>query len=106
MIVDSRSIPHGSRIEADLCIVGAGAAGISIARRFAGTSTRVVVLESGGEAVEAATQDLARGEHGGLPYFPLDTARRRRRGGTTNHWAGIRRPLHPQRLGSQARTPP
>src|SRR2546426_1098883 len=96
MIVDCRTIPRGSRIEADLCIVGAGAAGISIAHRFAGTSTRVVVLESGGEAFEATTQDLSRGESVGLPYFPLDTARLRWLGGTTNHWGGICRPMDPE----------
>ena len=105
MIVDSRSIPLGSRIEADLCIVGAGAAGISIAQRFAGTSTRVVVLESGGEAFEATTQDLSRGENVGLPYFPLDTARLRWLGGTTNHWGGICRPMDPEDFESKAWIP-
>jgi choline dehydrogenase-like flavoprotein len=36
-----------SRFEADLAIVGGGPAGLTIAREFFGTSTRVLVLESG-----------------------------------------------------------
>ncbi len=38
---------HGSTT--DLCIIGAGAAGITLAREFIGSSVRVAVLESGGE---------------------------------------------------------
>jgi choline dehydrogenase-like flavoprotein len=37
----------GSVFEADLAIIGGGPAGLTIAREFAGTSTRVLVLESG-----------------------------------------------------------
>lgn len=36
-----------SRFEADLAIVGGGPAGLTIAREFFGTSTRVLILESG-----------------------------------------------------------
>jgi NADPH-dependent 2,4-dienoyl-CoA reductase/sulfur reductase-like enzyme len=34
--IDARNIETGHRIEGDLCIIGAGAAGISMARRFVG----------------------------------------------------------------------
>ena len=48
MLVDARTVPDGSRIEADVCIVGAGAAGITMARELRRRPLRVVVLESGG----------------------------------------------------------
>ena len=41
MLIDARSLSAGTLIEADLCIVGAGAAGITIARALAGSSLRV-----------------------------------------------------------------
>ena len=93
MIVDASSIALDSVLQADLCIVGAGAAGITIARELAGPSIRVVVLESGGLDFEAATNDLDVGDVVGLPYFPLEAARLRYLGGSTNHWGGVCRPL-------------
>ena len=92
MIIDFQSDDAPSAPEADICVIGAGAAGITLARAFIGTNTRVVVLESGGEEFEADTQDLYVGESVGLPY-DLDTTRLRFLGGTTNHWEGVCGPL-------------
>jgi choline dehydrogenase-like flavoprotein len=57
MHVDTRSMENGSVIEGDLCIVGAGAAGISIALEWAGSSRTVVLLEGGGVEFEQKMQD-------------------------------------------------
>jgi choline dehydrogenase-like flavoprotein len=54
---------------------------------------RVIVLESGGLTYDAETQSLYRGELAGVPYFPLDSARLRYFGGSTNHWSGLCRPF-------------
>ena len=48
MFTDARDIAAGSTLQADLCIIGAGIAGISIAREFIGRSESVVLLEGGG----------------------------------------------------------
>ena len=88
MIQDARSIPTGSVLEADLCIVGAGAAGITIAREFIGTKVKVILLEAGGETVDPETQALYRGENVGLHYERLDANRSRFLGGSTNCWGG------------------
>lgn len=95
MFVDARTIPDRSLIEADVCIVGAGAAGITIARELQARPRRVVLLESGGFTADKATQSLYAGEVLERPYFPLDSARTRTRyfGGTTNEWTGECRPL-------------
>lgn len=95
MIVDSRSVPSGAAIETELCIIGAGAAGISIARECANAPFRTTLLESGGMQFEEATQDLYQGESVGVPFNGLATSRLRYFGGTTNHWGGYCLPLDP-----------
>ena len=93
LFIDAREVPENTIIEAEVCIVGAGAAGITLAREFAGESFRVCLLESGGLELDKETQSLSEGETVGLPYYPLHTARLRYFGGTTNHWGGWCRPL-------------
>jgi choline dehydrogenase-like flavoprotein len=77
----------------DLCIVGAGAAGITLALELIGTGLKVCVLESGGLSYDNRAQNLARGKNVGHPYYPLDECRDRWLGGTTNSWSGECRPL-------------
>jgi len=93
MLIDARQLEQGDVIDADICIIGAGAAGITIAREFTGGSTQVALLESGGLAFDEKTQSLYQGENIGLPSFDVDVNRLRYFGGTTNHWAGHCRPL-------------
>lgn len=93
MFSDARELPDNASIEADICIVGAGAAGITIARELVGTPLQVCLLESGGFELEPETQALAAGEVSANIAMALDTARLRFFGGTTNHWMGYCRPL-------------
>ncbi len=93
MITDARSIPTGTTLDAEICIVGAGAAGITLAREFANSPLRVVLLESGGMLLEQATQDLYKGQIVGRPLEELTASRLRYFGGTTNHWGGFCLPL-------------
>lgn len=98
MFIDARSLSDGSTIEADIAIVGAGAAGITLARELAATGAQIALFESGGYDYEEATQDLNEGETVGQPYTPLVMDRLRFLGGTTNHWSGGCRPLEPSDL--------
>ena len=93
LLIDARTLPEHTIIEAEVCIVGAGAAGITVAREFIGQPFQVCLLESGGLEFEKDTQDLYAGENIGHPYFQLDRTRLRFLGGTTNHWGGFCRPL-------------
>ena len=96
MFIDARQVQSGSEISADICIIGAGAAGIAIAREFLGTKTSVCVVESGGLDPASDVQALAKGASVGLPYPDLETTRVRVFGGSTNHWGGECRPLDAQ----------
>jgi choline dehydrogenase-like flavoprotein len=87
-------VPDGTIIETDIAIIGAGAAGITIARELIGKDIAVTLIESGGLDFEPETQALYEGESVGVPYA-LDTSRLRYFGGSTNHWGGWCRPMQP-----------
>ena len=89
MHTDARTLPNGTVLEADLCIVGAGASGITIARELSNTNLKVLLLEGGGFDFDPQMQELYRGEIVGLPYYPLQAAAEHYFGGTTMHWAGF-----------------
>lgn len=86
MIIDARSLANDHTINTDICIVGAGVAGITLARELATWQFRICILESGGLKAEKETQSLYQGENVGHPYYPLDTARGRQFGGSSSRW--------------------
>jgi len=95
MFVDSRELPDHATVQADVCIVGAGAAGISLARELAGSPLRIVLLEDGGIAPEVEGRGIYQlvGGRGPNPRLQLDPSRTWYFGGCTNHWNGFCRPL-------------
>lgn len=94
MFIDGRGVDDGSTIEADLAIIGAGAAGITIARDLSASGLRIALIESGGVEPDAETQALYAGRTAGIPY-PVSHQRLRFFGGSTNHWGGLCRPMEP-----------
>jgi choline dehydrogenase-like flavoprotein len=96
MIGDARSIVRGSTLHADLCIVGAGAAGITLAVQLLRSGLHVLLLESGGLSADAATQALNEGEVADPAlHSPPDKYRQRRFGGSTTIWGGRCVPFDP-----------
>jgi choline dehydrogenase-like flavoprotein len=95
MIGDARHCADDAQIETDICLVGAGPAGLTLARAFANSRHRVCLLESGGRRFERRPQRLSRGTSTGQPYEPLDLCRVRQFGGTTGRpgWGGWCKPL-------------
>lgn len=96
VLIDLQEVDAGMDVHADVCVVGAGAAGISVTRRLLGAGHhRVCLLEAGGLDYDPATQSLNQGDNLGLPYYDLVDARLRFFGGTTNIWGGRCVPLEP-----------
>lgn len=92
-IHDAQDLSDGTSIRADVCIVGAGPAGITLGLTLKGHGISVVMLEGGGELPRPEIQALYAGANEGAPYTDLDLTRLRYLGGSTNHWEGYVRPL-------------
>lgn len=93
MLQDIEDFEPGTRLTCDLCIVGAGAAGLSLARALKGSGFSIVLLESGGLDFEPEQQALGAGINLGLPYYQIPDSRLRMLGGTTTIWGGRCAPL-------------
>jgi choline dehydrogenase-like flavoprotein len=87
-IMDANELAPGSVLEADICIVGAGAAGITLASEFEGMSQTVCLIESGSYRPEEDTQSLYDLSSAGYPVTEDFMSRARYFGGTCNLWAG------------------
>jgi len=89
MLIDLRELPDSQEWTADVCIVGAGAAGITLALQLMDTGKDVLLLESGGLKAEPNTQSLYAGSVSDTKlHSPPDTYRQRRFGGSTTIWGG------------------
>lgn len=93
MIGPAAEVLPDQNLRADVCVIGGGPAGITVAAELAEGPFEVILLESGGLEADAATQALCAGSQRGAPQWPLETTRLRLLGGTSNHWAGLCRPF-------------
>src|SRR5262245_58189592 len=93
MFRDAREVADGEILTTDLCVVGAGAAGIAIALQFAATSTRVLLLEGGGIAHHVTERGVYKVVYAPRPALVTDPDLAWRFGGNTNHWFGNCGPL-------------
>lgn len=96
---------NGGTLRADVAIVGAGPAGLTLARELAGAGLDVALIESGTERRHSKANELNRGTSAGYA-FPLATSRNRAFGGTSGLWrdtTGLRvRPLDAMDLDASA----
>ena len=86
MIVDGRRLDAGTGLTADVCVIGAGPAGIALSIELDRRGIGVCLLESGGLDLDRdsdALNELVAGE--GNLAVPNGT-RRRQFGGTSNMW--------------------
>ena len=76
---------------ADICLVGAGAAGLTLATTLADGGMRVVLVEAGGDvagALGGRADPALEGETEGFPFGGLTEGRARVFGGATTLWFG------------------
>lgn len=95
MLIDARLVEPNRPFQCDVCVVGAGPAGIALVDRLRNTGLSVILAESGGFNLELGTQNLYRGDIVGQSYFRLDACRWRVFGGSSVRWGGWCRPLEP-----------
>lgn len=86
-------MPESSILSCEVCVIGAGPAGITIALALAKAGKSVILCEGGGDSYSQESQDLYTGNVIGDPYHNLQTTRMRYLGGSSNHWQGWCRPL-------------
>ncbi len=92
MIINGKNLKLEDTLTADICIIGAGAAGLTLAHKFHQTSLSVLLLESGGLKNDPVTQSFADGTTDGEIY-PFIQSRFRCLGGSTSRWSGMCIPL-------------
>jgi choline dehydrogenase-like flavoprotein len=93
MLIDLADAGEAMEQQTDVCVVGAGAAGVALARDLMNAGHSVCLLEAGGLDYEEETQNLFIGDNVGMEYYELDHSRLRFFGGTTNIWGGRSVPL-------------
>ena len=96
MIIMSSQISPSAPLRCDVCVVGAGAVGISLALALARQGLDVIVAEAGDAKPDAAIQDAYAGAVvDPALHRPLVDYRERRLGGSTTVWGGRCMPLDP-----------
>jgi choline dehydrogenase-like flavoprotein len=94
VILDFDALRDATPLDADICIVGAGAAGMTLALELVQTRHRVLLVESGGDRHEPDVQELSKSDCSDeLMRRSLIQGRARVFGGTTTLWAGQVMPL-------------
>ena len=93
MILDMNELEPDVTLYADVCIVGSGAAGITIGREFIRTPHSVLILEAGGRAFEPSSQEPYQSQVVGIRHGGIHEGRSRVLGGTTTLWSGGAMPL-------------
>lgn len=96
---DARELPAGASLQADVCVIGAGAAGLSLVMELVRQGRSVCLLESGAQAPDDAVQALYDLTSSGDPLRQNYMARARQFGGSCNLWAGRSMLLDPLDFG-------
>ena len=86
-LIDAREPGLPATLETDLCIVGAGAAGVTLASSLRTSGRDICLVESGGFAPDADTQALYDLRSVGYPPRPDYMSRAHYFGGSCNLWA-------------------
>lgn len=79
------TVADGEEVSADVCVIGAGPAGLAVAAELMGSGLRVLVLESGSAQPPPGGERYGSSRSRGLPV-ELETSRVRGVGGSAQHW--------------------
>ena len=98
-------MPDGTAFQAEVAIVGAGAAGITLAQALAAAGIPVCLVEGGGLEPDAEAQALHDVVGRGYPLRENYMPRVRQLGGSCNRWAGSCMRLLPEDFAPRAWVP-
>ena len=87
MLHYANSIGESDHFETDICIVGAGVAGITFASEFIKSNIRVLLIESGDLKPDDKSTELSKVTNSGLPYYKMEEARAKSFGGSSHLWS-------------------
>ena len=87
-LIDLAGVDSQLDVTTDICIIGGGVAGQTLAADLLKSDINVTILESGDRDFRHDTQSLTNGQNTGLPYYDLETTRLRMFGGTAAIWGG------------------
>ena len=92
MFADGTTVPASEVVQTEVCIVGAGVAGLTLARELGSSGVEVVLLERGAETGRPSAPDTAINVGSGSPFnrsracgFSMDGSQGRGRG-----WVDVR----------------
>lgn len=93
MFLQAPDIDDGATLDADVCIIGAGAAGLTLAHELAGSGLAVIVIAGGGKRPGKRPAKRDQALYRGVVLDPASHGwahryRQRRYGGTTGIWGG------------------
>ena len=95
MITDASTLDPGQTLQCDVCVIGGGATGITLALELDKPGLSVILPEAGGRRFNEASQSLYREEQAAVASVHADAHVYRRRvwGGSTSIWDGRCVPL-------------
>lgn len=96
MLIDATQLDSSNVLDTDICIVGAGPAGVTLAIELGKSGVQIILVECGGEMARNDEVDRFKGE--AKPrniHPPLNMYRRTGIGGTTAVWGGRCVPYDP-----------
>lgn len=93
MLLEHPQQMQGAARQIDVCVIGSGPAGMTLALALERKGLRVLVLEAGGVFYDEKSQAYFEGAIVGEQRFDLAINRLRYFGGCSNHWGGFCRML-------------
>ena len=93
MLAEHPRTLQGTARTVDVCVIGSGPAGMTVALELERIGLRVLVLEAGGPHYDEASQAMYAGDLVGDRLFDIGINRLRFFGGSSNHWGGFCRML-------------
>ena len=88
MIINFDDLDDDDILKPDICIIGSGVAGLSLAKEFLDSDVKVLVLEGGGKKDEVRSQKLYGSKVVGLEHDGVHNGRFRVYGGSSTRWGG------------------